>query len=117
MSKREFPKYDKHNLDVEVWPTKYWDSSRLCPSCDTHWPDVLFFGVSPCCGIPTEVDPDNAPDMRWPDAVSAYQRKRFEDLYEEYNGGLTDQDLVYEDNKKKPDFDFEKAEIRDSLTH
>ncbi len=111
----KFPKYHRVDIDPEIWPNKYWDASRWCPSCETHWPHIFIFAKSPCCGIETEIDEENAPDMRWPDAVKAYLTSRFEHLYDKYNEGLSDQDLVYEDAKEQADFDFDKIDIESNV--
>lgn len=121
-SKGTFPKYKKVDIDSEIWPPKYWDSSKLCPACETRWPNMPVFAKTPCCGVAGTTDEHSAPDMRWPDAVSAYHAARFEDLYDNYNEGRTDQELAYEDGKeeikKQKDFDFDQVESEiDSLTH
>ena len=108
---RRFPKYSKIEVDKEIWPPKYWDASRVCLACKARWPNVHLFSDSPCCGVETEIDDKNAPDMRWPDAVNSYLHGRFNKLYESYNGGRTDQELVYEDEKVKEGFDFEKVKV------
>jgi len=117
-SNGKFPKYEKVDIDPEVWPSKYWDSSRVCPSCNIHWPNLDLFEMSPCCDVQTEVD-DTAPDVRWPDAVKAFLAGQFNNLYERYNEGRTDQELVFEEVKEEvkatKDFDFDA--IEETLTH
>lgn len=107
----EFPHYTKLDLDPEVWPSNYWQASNKCPTCELHWPATHLFNTTPCCNDDAEKDEHNAPDMRWPDAIKSLLSKRFEELYEQYNDGITDEQLVWEDVKKTPDFDFERVDI------
>jgi len=118
-SKGTFPRYSKVDVDPELWPLRYWDASRFCESCGTRWPNTHLFSKCPTCDIGTTIDEHSAPDMRWPDAVKSYLASRFEKLYERYNEGRTDQELIYEDEKKSEDFDFDKidTEIKNSVTH
>jgi hypothetical protein len=88
----KFPSYRKYKIDSEKWPPGYWDKSYRCSVCATHWPKTPMFAISPCCDATTGVA-DNAPDMRWPEAVLALNEVRFDKLYAEWNEEKTDEDL------------------------
>ena len=108
MSRRDgvFPPYVKLDLDKEVWQPKlpdYYDQSRCCNNCGTGWPNLDYFRMSPCCNDITTIVP-GGPDMRWPDAVDALQKFRFEKYYDKYNDGLSDEELAFEEVKKNEPF-------------
>jgi len=106
-----FPSYTRIDLDPEHWPADYWGSSLVCQACETRWPSHDLFKRSPCCDIGTQLDENNAPDMRWPDAIKAHLTRSFEQFYEQYNEGTTDQELSVSD------FDFEITEIKEPVAH
>lgn len=109
---RTFPHYTRLDLDPEVFPPNYWAASNKCPTCELHWPTSHLFSTTPCCGDEAEKDEHNAPDMRWPDAIKSLLSKRFEDLYDQYNDGITDEQLAWEDVKKTKQRDFEPADAK-----
>ena len=93
----KFPAYEKIEIDPEVWPTNYWDSSLKCPSCATLWPNQVLFIMTPCCKVKAKINTGEAPDMRWPEAVKRLLTARFERIYDEWNEGYTDEQLLMED--------------------
>jgi hypothetical protein len=103
-SNGEFPTYFKLEIDANIWPAKYWDRSRQCNHCKKKWPQSSYFGKSPCCGQDTQVV-NSPPDLRWPEAVQQLLESRFEKLYSEWNEGIPDEELEWEDIKTngKPD--------------
>lgn len=88
----EFPKYQRLEIDENEWPVDYWESHRRCSSCGAKWPDTVAFAVSPCCGNPTTRD-SGPPDLRWDKAISALKHREFEKFYEEWNEGVSDEQL------------------------
>jgi len=97
-----FPAYSKLKLNPDEFPKGYWDSSVECKECGTLWPNTHLFTPTICCGKGSRIV-ETAPDMRWPEAVSALHEKRFNDLYERWNEGLTDEQLAkVEEVKKDP---------------
>lgn len=93
-SKGTFPAYSKLDIDPNVFPPGYWDSSLECKECGMLWPNTHLFMPSICCSKGTRVNEANAPDMRWPEAVYALHEKRFNELYERWNEGLSDEELA-----------------------
>lgn len=112
-----FPRYTKLDIDSEKWPNDYFNSSRFCESCETHWPASHLFSTCPIDGEETKIDEHNKPDLRWPDALKTLLNARFDILYEEYNEGLTDEQLAWEAVKKTDQYDFEKldSEVTEEL--
>lgn len=92
-----FPRYTKLEIDPELWPANYWESSRRCQGCEISWPNTHLFNTCPDCGGPTAVDSTTAPDIRWPDAVSRLLASRFERFYETYNEGINDEQLTWDE--------------------
>lgn len=93
-----FPSFNKIDVDPHIWPEKYWDSSRVCPNCGTNWPAIGYFAISPCCDQTTALTFNQSPDMRWPEAVFELLSWRFEKFYSEYNEGVTDEALRWDDD-------------------
>lgn len=106
----KFPEYAKLTIDPKNWPNKYWETSRACKVCEYRWPYVPLFYRSPCCGADTEVI-EEPPNLRWPEAISQLIYSRFERYYEEYNEGVPDDQLDWEDVKTDGEFDEEKAAV------
>lgn len=103
-----FPKYVKLDLHSDEWPLGYWDQARECSSCGFHWPHPHLFEPSPCCNEPTNLI-DGSPEIRWPEAISRLLLARFNRWYEEYNEGVSDEQLPWEDVKTGGHYDEEKA--------
>jgi len=104
----KFPGYTKLDISAEDWPDKYWEKSRACAECGYRWPYPHLFQPSPCCGAFTTLI-DEAPSLRWPEAVSRLFHERFEKFYDEYNEGLTDDKLDWEDLKTDGHYDEQKG--------
>lgn len=103
-----FPPYAKLDVDPTEWPDDYWDSSRTCP-CGKQWPAIGLFGISPCCGKSTTLTESSVPDMRWPDAITALLRARFDSWYTDYNENVEDETLAWTDVTTNGEFDDTKA--------
>lgn len=88
-----FPHYTKIDVDPNEFPKDYWNASQVCPNCETRWPSSHLFSITPCCGEKATVDTHAAPDMRWPDAIKSLLTVRFENFYEKYNEGKSDDQL------------------------
>lgn len=97
----KFPRYIKLDIDQDNWPDNYWSSSRFCRECGTHWPNTHLFETCLNCDISTSVDTYSPPEMRWPDAITSLLTYRFEKLYEIYNEGIDDKQLVEAETKKE----------------
>lgn len=91
----KYPTYNKLEIDKDNWPVDYWEGSRLCEVCATQWPRYDIFDTSPCCGSNTVLDREIGPEMRWPTAVERLLQFRFDEWYEEWNAGLTDEQLAW----------------------
>jgi hypothetical protein len=104
-----FPPYQKLEIDSDVWPDDYWESSRRCPKCGQCWPANGLFHISPCCGESTILNADEVPHMRWPDAVKELLKFRFGQWYEEYNDAVDDERLPWTDITTNGQFDEVKA--------
>lgn len=104
----QFPQYVKADIDAERWPAEYWDSSRKCNVCDIAWPNDANFHTSPCCQSNTTLY-DGPPDMRWPEAVNKLLQTRFNAWYDEYNEGVSDDILAWEDIKTNGEIDDKKV--------
>lgn len=96
----EFPKYQKLDISSLDWPANYWDKSLECKTCEKKWPHHTLFSITPCCRASTKLA-DEAPDMRWPEAVLELQTSRFDALYDQWNEDTTDQQLVLEEEIKQ----------------
>lgn len=104
----KFPSYTKLRIDPKKWPEHYWDSSLSCTSCDKRWPNThLFKTCVDCGGKTTQVE--DAPNVRWPEAVSAILHARFESLYEIWNEDVPDEKLEWEDVKTNGELDKAKV--------
>lgn len=112
-----FPHYLKLEVDSEQWPSNYFDSSRYCDVCEMRWPSSHLFVSCPRCGEATEIDQSNAPDLRWPEAVKELLIARFNYYYDEYNEGLSDEQLAWEEIKQNDDFDFESLDSEVEKLH
>lgn len=110
-----FPRYIKLDVDPDQWPTNYFSSCQYCEVCEMRWPASHLFSICPRCAEKTEVDTHNAPDIRWPDAIRELLTARFEDFYEQYNEGLTDEQLAWDEVKQTAPYDFDalEAEVED----
>lgn len=110
MSRRDglFPTYKKLEVFPDEWPLGYWDKSRECSACAFMWPHPHVFEPSPCCDEPTNLV-DGPPEIRWPEALIKLQQARFEKFYHEYNEGITDEQLPWEDLKSDGHYDEDKA--------
>jgi len=105
----KFPVYTRLDIDVEEWPQGYYEKARQCEGCGLKWPHPHVFDVSPCCDAKTMLIED-APDMRWPDAVKALHEARFTRLYEEYNDGVQDDQLDWDGVLSHGELDEKKVE-------
>ncbi len=92
----KFPALTKLQIDPDVWPSNYYAKSQRCTECNENWPMPHLFRPSVCCDAPTKPS-DNAPDMRWPEAVTQLLQRRFERYYDEYNEGFTDEELQWDE--------------------
>lgn len=104
-----FPSYVRLKIDPDLWPDNYWDESRRCIGCERHWPNTHLFEICPGCGRKTG-KVASAPDMRWPEAISALVTSRFEALYEIWNEGVEDEQLEWEDVKTDGKLDNNKLQ-------
>jgi hypothetical protein len=104
----KFPSYVKLEIDPDQWPENYHDKARQCVGCAKLWPHPHLFDPSPCCDCETEVV-EATPDMRWPDAVHHLLEARFNRWYEEYNDGLADEQLAWEEVITHGEIDAEKT--------
>lgn len=104
----KFPAYTKLEIDSEKWPPNYFDKARQCIGCGLLWPHPHLFDPSPCCDCETTVV-ENMPDMRWPEAVKRLHQVRFDRWYDEYNDGLEDEQLAWEEVISHGELDEEKA--------
>lgn len=104
----KFPTYTKLDVSPDEWPLSYWDKSRQCSSCGFQWPHPHIFEPSPCCSEPTNLI-DSPPELRWPEAVSKLLNARFEKFYFEYNAGVDDEQLPWDDVKTNGHYDEKKA--------
>ena len=91
-----FPVVSRLDIDPKIWPQKYYAASQVCRECETAWPISHLFAPSVCCDAPTRTS-NNAPDMRWPEAVSSLLTARFDRYYDEYNEGVSDAELVLDE--------------------
>jgi hypothetical protein len=103
-----FPEYTKIDVSPDEWPLGYWEKARECTGCGFNWPHPHLFEPSPCCNEPTNLI-DGTPGLRWPEAVAKLLSVRFERWYDEYNEGVSDEQLPWEDLKTNGDFDEDKA--------
>lgn len=89
----KYPKRKMLAIDANKWPNNYWDSVLYCQPCDIRWPSSSYFKHCLDCGEKTTKSPGMAPEMRWPEAVKRVLGKEFEEFYEEWNEGSTDDQL------------------------
>lgn len=108
-SNGEFPTYKKLNIDPDEWPADYFDTARQCVGCAFLWPHPHIFDPSPCCNVETELV-EGSPDIRWPDAVKRLHQARFSRWYDEYNEGLEDEQLAWEEVLSHGELDQLKIE-------
>ncbi len=88
-----FPRNIRLDIDPAKWPDNYYDRSYQCTECGENWPHThLFSAKSMCCDANTQSKKES-PSMRWPDAVFSLLSKRFDRFYDEYNEGITDDEL------------------------
>jgi hypothetical protein len=107
-SNGEFPEYQKVEINPDIWPSKYWDRSRQCKYCKRKWPNTFHFKQSPCCYHDTEII-NSPPDLRWPEATQKLLESRFEEVYIEWNEGISDEKLEWEDIKTNGEVDEAKV--------
>jgi len=93
----KFPEYEKIDIDPDFWPSDYWTESMVCEVCDINWPCTLHFSVCPMCHTETK-EADFRPTYRYPEAVKRLLTARFDDLYQEWDEGTTDEDILEEVN-------------------
>lgn len=109
-SSGKFPRYTKLKIDPDEWPANYFGSCRYCDVCEMCWPTSHLFTACPKCGEETVIDEQRSPDIRWPDAVKELLTSRFEALYDQYNEGLTDEQLAWNQTKQELDFNFDSLD-------
>lgn len=106
----QYPTYNKLDIDKEEWPQDYWEGARICEVCAMQWPRFDIFSTSPCCGSNTAPDREIGPEMRWPTAVERLLHFRFTEWYEEWNAGLTDEQLAWSNEAVEEEIqDFKQA--------
>ena len=103
-----FPLFSKFKLDKNVWPQGYWDTARACVKCGVRWPNHSAFAPTPCCRSSTSTQ-DGSPDMRWPEAVFSLYDAKFEELYNIWNEGRSDEELAWEEVKTQGQIDTNKV--------
>jgi hypothetical protein len=99
-----FPSYKKLDVHPAEWPKNYYHSSRSCIQCGLRWPDQEIFSPTPCCNSRT-LKSELAPEMRWVEACKRILESRFDEFYEEYNEGLTDDQLILDEVVKNGRFE------------
>jgi len=100
--KEEFPKYEKIDIDPDNPPDNYFGSARRCIACGLKWPNEKnFYPRSVCCGRETRVIGES-PNFTWKEAVKVLLNKSFEEFYEKYNGGLSDEELMWTPTENEP---------------
>ena len=120
MSRRSgaFPTYEKLDFHPDIWPDYYYESSKQCAKCGFKWPNIREIeDSSPCCGG-ILVAGDETPSLRWPDMIEFLKKCRFEKFYDEWNEGVEDDQLIWEEMKdQNGDLDQNKVnELLGKLT-
>lgn len=92
---RKYPEYNKLDIDSEVVPENYYDSSAVCKGCGTRWPNIGFFNKRSLCCYTEITISSIQPDFTWKDAVSKLNHIRFEVFYEKFNNGLNETEQLW----------------------
>lgn len=103
-----FPLFSKYKLDKDTWPQNYWDINRTCSKCGKSWPHIIHFSPSPCCRANASTM-EGPPDMRWPEALAALYEAKFDELYDIWNEGRSDEELAWEEVKTQGQLDDKKV--------
>lgn len=94
-----FPHYTKLEYNKSSPPQGWNEGARRCMECKRDWPNLPEFSPSPCCNMQAGVVSDASTEMTWADAYGALMLFRFERIYEKWNDGMTDVELIWTSNE------------------
>lgn len=78
--------------------------------CNKDWPNISVFSPSPCCNAQAGVVATAQPEMTWGRAVKELMYFRFERYYENWNEGVTDEEMTWLDLGEMPYTEHEYVE-------
>jgi len=107
-SNDKFPSYQKLKIDAKKPPLRWNEGCRRCIACKKCWPNSRYFSPSPCCNQNAGIVTTTEPQVTWAEGVKAVLTARFERLYEIWNEGLTDEQLMFVDEQT---FELSEQEI------
>jgi hypothetical protein len=96
-----FPNYVRLSVNRDAPPEGWQDSALVCNGCGVKWPAFTYFKPTPCCVLEGVVFQGATPDLTWRDSVKYLLTSRFEALYDYWNDGATDLDLLWEEEHSK----------------
>lgn len=94
-SNGSFPTFTKTDLDPRSPKTGWNVGCRRCMQCGKNWPNISAFSPSPCCNTQSGIVGDGTPEMDWSSAVKQLLSLKFERLYERWNEGVSDEQLMW----------------------